>query len=138
MNQGSATPEALQGTMMEHLGMQVVRMDKDCVVMTMPVDSRTHQPYGMLHGGASAALAESAASLAGWLNVDQETEAVVGLELNANHIRPKRQGIVTATAIPLHRGQSTMVWEIRITDEANRLVCISRCTLAIVHREATR
>lgn len=123
---------------MEHLGMQVIRMEKDCVVMTMPVDERTHQPYGMLHGGASAALAESAASLGGWLNVDQKTEGVVGLELNANHIRPKRQGVVTATAVPLHRGRSTMVWEIRITDESDRLICTSRCTLAVVHRDSTR
>lgn len=127
--------EMFKNTLMEHLGIQVVEASPDRLVMTMPVDSRTHQPMGLLHGGASVALAESAASMAGMLNVNVEEKAVVGLEINANHLRSVREGIVTAVATPLHRGATTMVWEVRITDERNKLVCISRCTLAIIARK---
>ena len=98
----------------------------------MPVDQRTKQPFGLLHGGASVALAESLASIGGWLNVDDSKFAVVGIEINANHIRAVKSGHVTGTAVPLHRGAKTQVWEIRIADERGRLVCISRCTLAVV------
>jgi uncharacterized protein (TIGR00369 family) len=91
-----------------------------------------------LHGGASLALAETVASIGGWLNVEQESEIAVGLELNANHLRPVREGFVLAEATPLHRGRSTQVWEIRITDEKERLTCISRCTLAVAPRPQDR
>ncbi|WP_067932017.1 hotdog fold thioesterase [Alicyclobacillus kakegawensis] len=121
--------------MMETLGIEVQELNKDRVVMTMPVDDRTRQPYGMLHGGASVALAESAASFGTALNIDLDRQMGVGLEINANHLRPKRDGVVTATAVPVHRGRTTMIWDIRITDEQGRLVCISRCTVAIVSRD---
>ena len=127
------TNEALREGMAAAIGIEITELTKDRVTATMPVDDRTKQPFGLLHGGASAALAETVASLGAYLNCD-ETQAAVGLELNANHIRGKTDGIVTATATPLHRGRSTHVWEIRIVDEEQKLVCISRCTLAIVNR----
>ncbi len=117
------------------IGIELTTLTPDKVVATMPVDSRTRQPFGILHGGASAALAETVASIGAFLNVDPKTQAAVGLELNANHLRGKTDGIVTATATPIHRGRRTHVWEIRIEDESGRLVCVSRCTLAIVDRE---
>lgn len=116
------------------IGIELILLTPDKVVATMPVDQRTRQPFGLLHGGASAALAETVASLGAFLNIDREKQAAVGLELNANHLRGKTDGIVTATATPIHRGRRTHVWEIRIEDEKNRLVCVSRCTLAIVDR----
>ena len=116
------------------IGIDIKLLTPDKVVATMPVDDRTRQPFGLLHGGASAALAETVASLGAYLNVDPETQAAVGVELNANHVRGKTEGIVTATATPLHRGRTIHVWEIRIEDEEARLVCASRCTLAIVSR----
>jgi 1,4-dihydroxy-2-naphthoyl-CoA hydrolase len=118
------------------IGIELKTLTPEKVVATMPVDHRTLQPFGLLHGGASAALAETVASLGAFLNIDPERQAAVGLELNANHLRAKRDGIVTATATPIHRGRRTHVWEIRIEDESNRLVCVSRCTLAIVDRES--
>lgn len=127
--------ELLNNTLMEHLGMKILVATPDKVVMTMPVDARTHQPFGILHGGASVALAESAASLASVLNINTDEKNAVGLEINANHIRPVREGTVTAVATPLHRGATTMVWEVRITNERNQLVCISRCTVAIIVRK---
>ncbi|MGH9420493.1 MAG: hotdog fold thioesterase [Thermoanaerobaculia bacterium] len=117
------------------IGIELTVLTSEKVVATMPVDHRTQQPFGLLHGGASAALAETVASLGAFLNIDPEKQAAVGLELNANHLRAKKDGIVTATATPIHRGRRTHVWEIRIEDESNRLVCVSRCTLAIVDRE---
>ncbi|MCB0346696.1 MAG: hotdog fold thioesterase [Bdellovibrionales bacterium] len=119
-------------TLFGQLGIKFIYMSKDKTVATMPVDKRTHQPFGLLHGGASVALAETLASTGAWLNVDESKYAVVGLEINANHIRAVRKGMVTGTGIPLHKGRSTQVWEIKITDEENKLVCISRCTLAVV------
>jgi uncharacterized protein (TIGR00369 family) len=98
----------------------------------MPVDRRTHQPFGLLHGGASVALAETVASLGAWMNVDPERQAAVGIEINANHLRSMRSGTVRAVGTPVHRGRTTHVWAIEIRDEAERLVCVSRCTLAIV------
>lgn len=120
--------------MAENIGIELTLLTPDKVVATMPVDDRTRQPFGLLHGGASAALAETVASLGAFLNVDPATQAAVGVELNANHIRAKTSGIVTATATPLQRGRTIHVWEIRIEDEESRLVCVSRCTLAIVKR----
>ena len=117
------------------IGIKLVELSRDRVVATMPVDERTRQPFGILHGGASVALAETVASLAGTMNVDLERNYVVGVEINANHIRAKRDGVVTATATPEHVGRKTQVWSIRITDEAGKLVCVSRCTLAVVPKE---
>ncbi len=114
------------------LGITFVELTRERVVARMPVEPRVHQPFGLLHGGASVALAESVASVGAWLNVDQEREAAVGLEINANHVRGLRDGVVTATATPAHLGRSTHVWDVRIVDEADRLVCVSRCTVAII------
>lgn len=124
--------EHLRKGMAEAIGIEITLLTKDKVVATMPVDDRTRQPFGLLHGGASAALAETVASLGAFLNIDSGTEAAVGVELNANHLRAKTEGSVTATATPLHRGRTIHVWEIRIEDESSRLVCASRCTLAII------
>lgn len=122
----------LEETIIGLLGIEFGEMTKDRVTATMPVNSSTHQPYGHLHGGASVVLAESVASF-GTLNlIDQETETAVGLEINANHIRGKKDGIVTAIGTPLHRGRTTMVWDIKIVDENEKLICVSRCTMAIV------
>lgn len=114
------------------LGMELVELTPERVVITMPVDERTHQPFGLLHGGASVALAETAVSIGGWRNVDPTRFATVGLEINANHLRAKRSGVVKAVAVPIHRGRTTQVWTVEITDEDGRLVCVSRCTLAVV------
>ena len=124
--------EASKGTLSEHLGIKLVEISKERVVGTMPVEKRVHQPFGLLHGGASVALAETLASLGAWMTVYESGRGAVGLEINANHVRGKREGLVTGTAVPLHLGRSTHVWEIRLTDEAGKLVCISRCTMAIV------
>ncbi|MBM7554784.1 hotdog fold thioesterase [Thalassobacillus pellis] len=119
-------------TMMEALGMEVKSLDKNEVIMTMPVTASTHQPLGFLHGGASVALAESAASIGAFHNVNTETHTVFGVEINANHIKSKRDGTVTATAVPFHIGRNTMVWEIKITDEDDALISIARCTIGVV------
>lgn len=120
------------------IGIEIITLAPDKVVATMPVDGRTRQPFGLLHGGASAALAETVASIGAYLNVDPETQAAVGVELNANHLRAKTEGIVTATATPIRRGRTIHVWEIKIEDEESRLVCVSRCTLAIVNKAGQR
>ena len=119
------------------IGIQIVELTKERVVATMPVDERTRQPFGILHGGASVALAETVASLAASMNADLDRFNVVGLEINANHIRAKRDGTVTGTALPIHVGRSTQVWEIRIVDEQQRPICVSRCTLAVVPKDRT-
>jgi len=116
------------------LGIEFSVLTPKRLVATMPVDDRTRQPFGILHGGASVALSETVASVGGTLNVDIERFAVVGLEINANHLRAKRDGVVTATGTPIHIGRSTQVWNIEIVDEEQRPVCISRCTLAVVPR----
>lgn len=121
-----------RGTMIEHLGIVLTEAGDDWVRATMPVDARTRQPYGLLHGGASVVLAETLGSVAGGLCVDRTQEAVVGLEINANHLRAVRDGVVTGTARALHVGRSTQVWEIRIENEAGKPVCISRLTLAVI------
>lgn len=128
----------IKETLMESLGIEIVSLKKECVKMTMPVDERTHQPAGFLHGGASVALAETAASIGASLHVDLEKYHVFGIEINANHVKSKRDGVVTAKAKPLHIGKSTMVWNIQITDESNHLICVSRCTVSIVPKKATR
>ena len=116
------------------LGIEIVSMTEDEVVATMPVDARTHQPFGILHGGASIALAETVASLGAANRIDRERFVAVGQEINGNHLRPKSAGVVTATGRPVHVGRSSQVWSIEIADEQGRLVCVSRCTMAIVER----
>lgn len=120
------------------IGIVIVEYSDERVVATMPVDDRTRQPFGILHGGASLVLAETIASIGGALNVDLERFSVVGLEINANHIRAKKDGVVTGTGVPLHKGRSTQVWDVRIVDEEQKPVCISRCTLAVVPIESSR
>jgi len=105
---------------------------------SMPVDGRTTQPFGLLHGGASVALAETLASIGAWVNIDHSRQMAVGVEINANHLRPIRSGRVIGTATPLHRGAQTHVWQIRIETPDNHLVCISRCTLAILQRRVNQ
>jgi uncharacterized protein (TIGR00369 family) len=116
------------------LGIEILELTRERVVATMPVDDRTRQPFGLLHGGASIALAETVASFGAAALIDRERFAAVGLEINGNHLRAKTEGIVRATAVPVHAGRSTQVWSIEIADEEGRLVCISRCTMAIVER----
>jgi uncharacterized protein (TIGR00369 family) len=115
----------------ESLGIDLLELTPSRVVATMPVDQRTRQPFGILHGGASVALAETVASLGATANVDRKEFLAVGLEINANHLRAKAEGVVTATATPIHIGRTTHVWDVRIVDESDRPVCVSRCTLAI-------
>lgn len=119
-------------TMVSHLGIEFTEIGDDYLVARMPVDSRTHQPLGLLHGGASVVLAETLGSSAGSMCVANENEYVVGLEINANHIKSARTGYVTGITKPVHLGKKTQVWEIRITNEQNELVCISRITLAVI------
>jgi 1,4-dihydroxy-2-naphthoyl-CoA hydrolase len=119
-------------TMMQTLGIRITAFGEDWLAGTMPVDARTHQPYGLLHGGASVALAETLGSTAAMLTLDPAKSATVGLEINANHIRGVRAGVVTGTARALHVGRSTQVWEIRIEDAGGALVCISRITMAVI------
>jgi 1,4-dihydroxy-2-naphthoyl-CoA hydrolase len=118
------------------LGMEIVELTAERVVATMPVDERTRQPFGLLHGGASIALAETVASLGAAAVIDRDRFVAVGQEINGNHLRAKTEGIVRATAVPVHVGKSTQVWSIEIRDEEERLVCISRCTIAVVPRRA--
>ncbi len=124
-------------TMVAHLGIIITEQGEDYIRGTMPVDQRTHQPFGLLHGGASVALAETLGSTAGNLCLDNNVAMAVGLEISANHIRSVTSGLVTGTARALHLGRNTQVWDIRIEDEAGRLVCVSRLTLAVVPRRAT-
>ena len=121
-------------TMGEHLGMRFTELGPDYLKATMPVDHRTKQPYGLLHGGASVALAETLGSIGAALVIDQEKFICVGQEINANHIRGVRNGIVTGIAKPIHMGATSQVWEIKIYDEAEKLVCISRLTVAILKK----
>lgn len=119
-------------TMMETLGIRITAVGDDWLAGSMPVDSRTHQPYGLLHGGASVALAETLGSTAAMLTLDPGKELAVGLDINANHVRGVRSGTVTGTARALHIGRTTQVWEIRIENEEGALVCISRITMAVI------
>jgi 1,4-dihydroxy-2-naphthoyl-CoA hydrolase len=121
-------------TLVEHLGMQVTEVGDDYLRGTMPVDSRTRQPSGLLHGGASVALAESLGSLGAVWCVDRSRYTCVGQEINANHLRAAREGFVTGTARPFHLGSRSHVWGIEIRDEAERLVCVSRITMAVLER----
>ncbi|HEX3845971.1 MAG TPA: hotdog fold thioesterase [Steroidobacteraceae bacterium] len=125
-------------TLAGQLGIEFTEIGADFLRGTMPVDARTHQPYGLLHGGASVALAETLGSMAATLCVDMEQFQCVGQEINANHMRAVRSGTVAGTARPLHVGGRSHVWSIEIANQAGRLVCISRLTVAIVRRGALR
>ena len=125
-------------TMIEHLGIEFMEVGDNHIKARMPVDHRTIQPFGLLHGGASLALAETLGSVAANLCVNREKKMCVGLEINANHIRPVANGFVYGVARPIHIGASTQVWEIRIQNEQEKLVCISRLTLAILDKQAQR
>jgi 1,4-dihydroxy-2-naphthoyl-CoA hydrolase len=119
-------------TMAEHIGIEWVELGVDFIIAKMPVDHRTNQPYGLLHGGASCVLAETLGSVASAMAIDTSKYKCVGIEINANHVRSVRQGNVTGTVRPIHTGKSTHVWDIRITDDQGKLVCISRLTVAII------
>jgi 1,4-dihydroxy-2-naphthoyl-CoA hydrolase len=124
------------GTLIEHLGIEFTEIGDDFVRGTMPVDGRTRQPYGLLHGGASVALAETLGSMGATMCVDTKEYQCVGQEINANHVRAARTGIVTGTARPVHLGGRTHVWSIDIVNEAGKLVCTSRLTIAVIRRGA--
>lgn len=123
-----------KNTLAEHLKIQFTEIGEDYLKATMPVDATTHQPFGLLHGGASAALAETIGSVASWMCINPEKQACVGIEINCNHVRGKKEGMVTAISRPIHIGGSTQVWEIRITEENEKLVCISRLTMAVIKK----
>ena len=121
-----------ENSMVAHLGIKLTELGHDRLVGTMPVDHRTTQPTGLLHGGASVALAESLGSIAATLCVDPDRWACVGQEISASHLRPVRKGYVTGTAKPIYLGRSSQVWEICVVDERQRTVCVVRLTVAVV------
>lgn len=123
-----------RNSMLEHLGIEVTALGEDFIEARMPVDHRTHQPFGLLHGGASVALAESLGSIASYCTLSDKNKHCVGVEINANHIKGIRSGYVIGVARPLHLGNRTQVWEIRITNEQKELICISRITMAIIDK----
>lgn len=124
-----------QKSMVDALGIEFTLISRTEMRATMPVNENTVQPFGILHGGASVALAETLASVGAWLNLDDDSKAAVGLEINANHIKSvKLGGSVTGIAKPIHRGAQTQVWEIRIETEDGKLVSVSRCTMAVVKK----
>lgn len=122
-------------TLSEHIGIRFTEVGPDYLRGTMPVNPHTHQPTGVLHGGASVALAETIGSVAANLCVDQSTHLCMGQEINANHLRPVASGLVTATARPYHIGSRSQVWHIEIRDERDKLVCVSRLTMAVIARK---
>jgi 1,4-dihydroxy-2-naphthoyl-CoA hydrolase len=119
-------------TIMETLGIEITEFTRERVVATMPVTTKTHQPFGIMHGGVSVVIAETVASAGSYLFIDREHQTAVGLEVNANHIRSVKDGMVKAVGIPVHVGRSTLVWDVRIYDQSEKLVCISRCTIAVI------
>jgi 1,4-dihydroxy-2-naphthoyl-CoA hydrolase len=123
-----------EGTLVEHIGIQFTECGDDFVRGTMPVDGRTRQPYGLLHGGASVALAETLGSMGAVMCLDAEQYQCVGQEINANHLRAARTGLVTGTARPVHVGGRSQVWTIDIVNEAGKLTCTSRLTVAVIRR----
>lgn len=124
-----------ENTMAEYIGIEFTERGENYLKGRMPVDHRTNQPYGLLHGGASCALAETLGSIASALVIDRNKFICVGLEINANHIRSARHGFVTGIATPLHLGKSTHVWDIKITDDYEKLVCVSRLTVAVIPKK---
>lgn len=123
-----------RNTLMEHLGIEITSVAAHRIEARMPVDRRTHQPYGLLHGGASVALAETLGSIAAHCTLTDPNKYCVGLEINANHIRSVKSGYVTGVATPVHLGNRTQVWEIRINNDQQELVCVSRITMAIIDK----
>jgi 1,4-dihydroxy-2-naphthoyl-CoA hydrolase len=123
-----------KNTLLEQLGIQVTKLGEDFIEGTMPVDKRTHQPVGLLHGGASAVLIESLGSIGSTLLVDMATHNVVGLEINANHVRGVKTGIVTGRAKIVHAGRKTHLWQVDITNEEGKLVCTGRLTVIVVEK----
>jgi uncharacterized protein (TIGR00369 family) len=123
-------------TLMQTLGIVITEAAPERIVATMPVTSAHHQIFGILHGGASVALAETVASYGATVSIDSARRRAVGLEINANHVRSVREGTLTAVGTPFHQGRSTQVWHVEIRDERGRLVCVSRCTLALVDAPA--
>jgi 1,4-dihydroxy-2-naphthoyl-CoA hydrolase len=134
------TPEQLnkisKGSMMEHLGIEITETGTDYLCGKMPVDHRTKQPYGLLHGGASVVLAETLGSIGSNILIDQSTHYIVGLEINANHIKSVKDGYVFGKASIVHAGSKTHIWEIKITNEQNQLLCISRLTVMVIEKKA--
>lgn len=132
------TPESLNtlsaNTMVSHLGIEFTRVGDDFIEAKMPVDSRTQQPLGLLHGGASVTLAETLGSVAATCCVDHETQYCVGLDINANHVKSAKSGYVFGITKPIHIGKKTQVWEIRIVNGQNELICISRITMAVIDK----
>lgn len=124
-----------KNTMVDRIGIEFTEIGEDFVKATMPVDERTVQPLRLLHGGASVALAETLGSVAATMTVDPNEQYCVGLEINANHIKSAKSGIVEGTARPLHIGKKTQVWEIKITNEDKQLVCVSRITMAVIDKK---
>lgn len=124
-----------KNTMSEYIGIEWLEVGENYMKARMPVDNRTKQPYGLLHGGASCVLAETIGSVASAMIVDHSKFVCVGLEINANHVRSARVGFVTGIAVPLHLGSNTHVWDIRIYDELEKMVCISRLTVAVIPRK---
>ena len=122
----------MSDTIMEAIGIEVGELSAEKVVARMPVQGPTKQPFGVLHGRASVVLAETVASRGTYNLIDRESQLAMGLEINANHIRAKSEGLVTAVGTPLHAGRKIMVWDVRITDEDDKLICVSRCTVAVV------
>lgn len=119
-------------TVMGTLGIEMTEYTPERVVATMPVTPKAHQPFGLLHGGVSVVIAETVASAGSYQFIDAARQRAVGLEINANHIRSVREGVVTAIGIPIHIGRRTIVWDIRIYNAAEKLVCISRCTMSVI------
>ncbi|MEA4925912.1 MAG: hotdog fold thioesterase [Syntrophomonadaceae bacterium] len=121
-------------TIMETLGIEITEFNREKVVATMPVTPQTHQPFGLMHGGVSVVIAETVASAGSYLFINRDSQRAVGLEINANHVRSVSKGMVKAVGIPVHIGRSTLVWDVRIYDESELLVCISRCTIAVIDK----
>ncbi|MBL8386264.1 MAG: hotdog fold thioesterase [Burkholderiales bacterium] len=122
-------------TAVAQLGIEFTEVGEDHLVATMPVDARTRQPAGLLHGGATLLLAETLASCAAWQTIDRATTDAVGLEINANHLRAVREGRVTGRVTPVHTGRSTQIWQVEVRDAQDRLVCVSRATISLIRRE---
>jgi uncharacterized protein (TIGR00369 family) len=131
-----ALNEQGRGTMVEHLGIRFTEIGADYLRATMPVDARTRQPMGLLHGGASVVLAETIGSTGATLCVDPDRYQCVGLDINANHVGAARSGVVTGTARPFHIGSRTHVWSIEVVNEAQKLICVARLTVAVIQRGA--
>lgn len=130
-----AVNQMCQNTLVDHLGIEVIELGEDYLVAKMPVDQRTHQPMGLLHGGASVVLAETIGSIAASLTVNQKLQHCVGLEVNANHVKSVRSGHVFGRTKSIHLGKRTQVWEINITNEQDELICTSRLTMAVIDKK---